>query len=283
MTSKAQVLANQQNAQKSTGPKSLDGKQKVGSNRITHGILSTKLLLAGESSQDYQSLLNDLQAQLRPVGVLELTLVEKVAVILWRQRRLVGAETAVIELEMTPQRVASEVNAGMDLTGFIGDKIEPEDLQPFTQEQSELLDQCRAMISEYDDSDSLTLRNLSKAAPFIYEQLSQDAEADNETVKEHLAETGLEGYIQDLMNWCHVQVHKLETQEARQPTVLKLAAQAKDKLAIPWQRLGVLTKYQTTLDNQLYKAIKALRDEQAWRLDNLDAIDETPPLAIGFE
>ena len=283
MTSKAQVIANQQNAKKSTGPTSVEGKQKVSANRITHGILSTKLLLVGESSQDYQSLLNDLQAQLRPVGVLELSLVEKVAVILWRQRRLVGAETAVIELEMTPGRIASEVNAGMGLTGFISDKIEPEDLQPFTQEQSELLDQCRAMISEYDDSDSLTLRNLSKVAPVIYEQLSQDAEADNETVKEHLAETGLEGYIQDLMNWCHVQVHKLETQEARQPTVLKLAAQAKDKLAIPWQRLGVLTKYQTTLDNQLYKAIKALRDEQAWRLDNLDAIDETPPLAIGFE
>ena len=188
MTSNAQVRANQQNAQKSTGPKSLDGKQKVGGNRITHGILSTKLLLAGESSQDYQSLLNGLQAQLRPVGVLELSLVEKVAVILWRQRRLVGAETAVIELEMTPQRIASEVNAGMGLTGFTGDKIVHEDLQPFTQEQSELLDQCRAMINEYDEADSLTLRNLSKAAPAISEQLRQDAETDNETIKEHLAE-----------------------------------------------------------------------------------------------
>jgi hypothetical protein len=283
MTSKAQVLANQQNAQKSTGPKSLDGKQKVSGNRITHGILSTKLLLAGESSQDYQSLLNDLQAQLRPVGVLELSLVEKVAVILWRQRRLVGAETAVIELEMTPQRIASEVSSCMGLSGFIGDMIEPEDLQPFTQEQSELLDQCRAMINEYDKADSLSLRNLSKAAPAIYEQLSQDAQADNETIEEHLAETDLEGYIQDLMDWSNDHVHKLEGKEARQPTVFKLAEQAKDKLTIPWQRLDVLTKYQTTLDNQLYKAIKALRDEQTWRLDNLDAIDETAPLAIGFE
>ena len=56
----------------------------------------------------------------------------------------------------------------------------------------------------------------------------------------------------------------------------------KKMYAVPWQRLDVLTKYQTTLDNQLYKAIKALRDEQTWRLDNLDAIDEAPPLAIGF-
>ena len=283
MATKKQICANQQNAKKSTGPTSVEGKREVSANRITHGILSTKLLLAGESSQDYQSLLNDLQVQLRPVGVLELSLVEKVAVILWRQRRLVGAETAVIELEMTPGRIASEVNAGMGLTGFISDKIEPDDIQPFTQEKSERLDQCRAMINEYDEADSLTLRNLSKAAPFIYEQLTQDAEADNETIKEHLAETGLEQYIQDLMDWCYGHVNKLETQEARQPTVLKLAAQAKDKLSVPWQKLDVLSKYQTTLDNQLFKAIKALRDEQSWRLDNLDAIDETAPLAIGFE
>ena len=45
----------------------------------------------------------------------------------------------------------------------------------------------------------------------------------------------------------------------------------------------MLTKYQTSLDNQLYKAIKALRVEQSWRLDNADAIDTTTPLVIGFE
>ena len=67
-------------------------------------------------------------------------------------------------------------------------------------------------------------------------------------------------------------VHKLETQEARQPTVLKLAAQAKDKLAVPWQKLNVLSKYQTTLDNQLFKAIKALRDEQNWRMSLMDVV-----------
>ena len=116
MTSNAQVRANQQNAQKSTGPKSLDGKQKVGGNRITHGILSTKLLLVGEDGQYYQALLGDLQVQLRPVGVLELSLVEKIAVTLWRQRRLVGAETAAIELELTPRRVANEVTVAMGLS-----------------------------------------------------------------------------------------------------------------------------------------------------------------------
>jgi hypothetical protein len=71
--------------------------------------------------------------------------------------------------------------------------------------------------------------------------------------------------------------------EARQSVVSVLSKHAADKLVVPWQRLDVLNKYQTTLDNQLYKAIKALRVEQSWRLDNADAIDTTTPLVIGFE
>jgi len=40
-------------------------------------------------------------------------------------------------------------------------------------------------------------------------------------------------------------------------------------LCVPWHKLDVLAKYQTTLDNQFYKAVKALRDAQAWRINQL--------------
>jgi hypothetical protein len=53
-----------------------------------------------------------------------------------------------------------------------------------------------------------------------------------------------------------------------------LAEKAQDKLSVPWQKLDVLSKYQTTLDNQLYKAIKGLREAQEWRVSTLDAIFE---------
>ena len=106
MTTDKQILANRKNAQKSTGPKSIQGKGKVSCNRITHGILSNKLLLEGESPDDYQSLLDDLLTQLRPIGTLEQGLIEKIAVILWRQRRLVDAEKATIELAINPRRLA---------------------------------------------------------------------------------------------------------------------------------------------------------------------------------
>jgi len=56
MATERQVRANQQNARKSTGPTSIVGKRKVSGNRITHGILSNKLLLAGGAQEDYQAL-----------------------------------------------------------------------------------------------------------------------------------------------------------------------------------------------------------------------------------
>jgi len=94
MTTEKQMLANRKNAQNSTGPRSAQGKDKVSCNRITHSILSNKLLLDDENPYEYQSLLYDLQTHLKPTGTLELSLVEKIAVILWRQRRLVSAEAA---------------------------------------------------------------------------------------------------------------------------------------------------------------------------------------------
>jgi hypothetical protein len=50
-----------------------------------------------------------------------------------------------------------------------------------------------------------------------------------------------------------------------------MADTVRDKLNIPWSRLELLSKYQTTLDNQLYRTMKALRDAQQWRLQSIDA------------
>ena len=273
MASEKQIRANQQNAQQSSGPKSPEGKRTVSGNRLTHGILSNKLLLAGDDPHDYESLLDDLQAQLRPVGVLELSLVEKIAVILWRQRRLVAAETATIELGINPNRIAEEVTSGMGLSGYSSDKVEPKDLQPSDKDQLDQVEWCRSVIAEVCAADELNLNNLSTVAPLIFEQLAKDAEADEESIEEHVAHYGLDKYINDLIIWCQEETTKLDQKMARQPMVTTLAELAKDKLTIPWQKLDVLTKYQTTLDNQLYKAMKALRDEQSWRMESLDALE----------
>jgi len=139
----------------------------------------------------------------RPVGPLELSLVEKIAFTLWRQRRLVHAETATIELETNPRRIASEVESGMGFSGYGDEKIRPEDLQPSDREQAEQSKWYQAVIAEYHQSDALGLDDLGKKAPMIHAQLAGDAEAENKTVPEYLSGTTLEDYVVELVNWCH--------------------------------------------------------------------------------
>ena len=50
---------------------------------------------------------------------------------------------------------------------------------------------------------------------------------------------------------------------------------------LPTDVLEVLARYQTTLDNQLYKALRALREAQEWRLKTLD--QSSVPDATDFD
>jgi hypothetical protein len=51
---------------------------------------------------------------------------------------------------------------------------------------------------------------------------------------------------------------------------------------LPAGTLEILARYQTTLDNQLFKALRALREAQEWRLKTIEhvppnAVDQEPP------
>jgi len=274
MTTKKQIDANRKNAKLSTGPVSAEGKQVVSSNRLTHGILSNKLLLENESPDEYQALLDDLLTQLRPVGTLEQALVEKIAVILWRQTRLVTAETATIAMAANNKQIASTVGSGLGLPSYGDNSIGPKDLLP---PDHELLGWCDAIIAEYQAADELTPENLQEQAPHIYQQLVDEAEEDEETVEEYLANLDFQEFLRELMKWCHKEKWKLEKKVEHYPAVVAMIETAKDKLSLPWGKLDVFSKYQAALDNQLYKAMKALRDAQEWRLESLEM--DTAPIA----
>ena len=44
------------------------------------------------------------------------------------------------------------------------------------------------------------------------------------------------------------------------------------KLMLPERALMLLTRYQTTLDNQIYKALRSLREAQEWRLKTIEGL-----------
>ncbi len=95
MTSERKAEANRQNARKSTGPRTSEGKAAVRLNALRHGLLSSEILLPGEDGTDLQELGKRLRAELQPVGELENVLVDRITSLLWRLRRLGRVEAGI--------------------------------------------------------------------------------------------------------------------------------------------------------------------------------------------
>jgi hypothetical protein len=99
MSSARKAAANRQNALKSTGPKTPDGKAAVRLNALRHGLLSEEILLPGEDEEALRELAEDLRAELQPVGELEGLLVDRITSLLWRLRRLGRVEAGIFAHE----------------------------------------------------------------------------------------------------------------------------------------------------------------------------------------
>jgi hypothetical protein len=95
MTSDKQAKANRQNARKSTGPKTPEGKAVARLNAVKHGLLSQDVLLPGEDEAALKELGERMRAELQPVGELESLLVERIIAAQWRLRRLGRVETGI--------------------------------------------------------------------------------------------------------------------------------------------------------------------------------------------
>ena len=65
-------------------------------NALKHGILSRYTVLSHESHADYESLVNSLMDEHLPAGPTEQHLIEELASVIWRKRRVLQAEGATI-------------------------------------------------------------------------------------------------------------------------------------------------------------------------------------------
>lgn len=83
----------------STGPKTQRGKDRSKVNATRHGIFAKVAVLPNESQQEFAALWKGLRSSLQPIGTLEETLVEKLAVLWWRYRRCLAAEAAEIRAD----------------------------------------------------------------------------------------------------------------------------------------------------------------------------------------
>ena len=92
MATDAQRKANRQNAKKSTGPRTEEGKARSSQNGLKHGLLARDAVMADEDPAEYDRQLQLLEENLFPKNAIEFALVRQIADAEWRLRRLTRIE-----------------------------------------------------------------------------------------------------------------------------------------------------------------------------------------------
>ncbi len=96
MASEKQINANRENASKSTGPQTPEGKAAVAQNGIKHGLTTSQNVIKGESAEDFDLHRDQLFEQFKPSDPLENHLVQRIVILSWRLKRANRAQTAAL-------------------------------------------------------------------------------------------------------------------------------------------------------------------------------------------
>ena len=158
-----------QRARGATGPRTVQGKQRSRYNAIKSGVFARFVLLKHESRVDYESVLNGLREDFQPQGTLEMLLVEDLAVLTLRKRRLLQAEAAEIgkgvefatleSIQAQDRGWWDRLRAGESLGGMLRDCSNP----IVVHEAIGILTLCRSRLEKfgfYRDEDLWLLRKL---------------------------------------------------------------------------------------------------------------------------
>ena len=126
MTSQKQIEANRRNAQKSTGPKTQQGKSIVAQNATTHGFTANTPIIPGEDPTAYGVFKSQLIKELNPQGPTEIMLVERIIDLSWRLKRSgrLHIDAYRVFSEDTQSTTDSNTDCGhIAVRDFAGDKV----------------------------------------------------------------------------------------------------------------------------------------------------------------
>lgn len=110
MATEKQLAANKANAQLSTGPKTEEGKAKSSKNAVKHGALSSIAIAEHEDSELFGTMLAALVKEHGPTTTIEHQLVERLAVLFWREIRLAKAEAFETKANQLNVQAKAKIN-----------------------------------------------------------------------------------------------------------------------------------------------------------------------------
>jgi hypothetical protein len=102
-----QIFANRENAKKSTGPLTPEGKAISSQNRVVHGLSGQFRVIAGEDQAAFNDMLDEFMRDEQPIGIAEVELVKKMVESIWlstRARRY--QEACFVVKPQTPEQLA---------------------------------------------------------------------------------------------------------------------------------------------------------------------------------
>jgi hypothetical protein len=103
MATLKQFEANRRNSQKSTGPKTPEGKTAVSMNALRHGLRARTVVLPGENGEEFTHLCDDLEVEWHPASRTEQFYVEQMAVSQWKLIRMEVGEVNVFKNVESPK------------------------------------------------------------------------------------------------------------------------------------------------------------------------------------
>jgi hypothetical protein len=281
-----QLAANRRNAQKSTGPKTPEGRAVSKMNALKHGILSKEVLVRGlniqESSRELFNLYERFWQDLNPVGPVEEMLVDQIVTAHWRLRRALRAESGEIALSVDEgqwkrNRANPELQvmkwqlSGDTLWGMQDSAMGISILEGWLRELSTRVEQEGELTEAAIKSAFGEPTTYSKKFDKLRLRFSQNANgADEATRREENKKEALDFIKHELMtlHWSKVYHQKREAaeEEARQAAAVLPSMEVLEKIL----------RYETKLERQLYRAMSQL--ERSQRMRQGEAVP--PPLTL---
>jgi hypothetical protein len=110
MVSEKRIEANRRNAQKSTGPRSIDGRARSSMNALRHGITGQVSIMTVEDRGAHDKFVQELIAGLQPEGAVELQFASVIAEDFWRLQRIRAVENDMLALGNFSDAAAIDVD-----------------------------------------------------------------------------------------------------------------------------------------------------------------------------
>ena len=95
--SEKQQQANRQNAQKSTGPNTPEGREAIRFNALTYGLRTRETIIPTENAKEYSDLWDELDADWQPQTRTERIYLETMVTSQWLLKRIADSESRIYE------------------------------------------------------------------------------------------------------------------------------------------------------------------------------------------